>query len=69
MSKKLCKYFRAKSPGMGLVGGGIASMNLENDNLATCWCIKTQGPSAPDGGFASPSGCVEGRSCYKTVMK
>lgn len=65
MSKDLCKYFRAKSPGFGMVGGGVSSVHLEKDNLATCWCVKTQGPAAPDGGFAAPSTCVPGRKCYK----
>lgn len=64
MNKSLCKYFRAKSPGYGMVGGGISPAELENDNLATCWCIKTQGPMAPDSGFVAPLSCTEGRRCF-----
>ncbi len=65
MKKSLCKYFKAKSPGYGMIGGGTTPFDLEKDNLATCWCIKTQGPMAPDGSFVAPSSCVEGRKCYK----
>ncbi len=52
-----CKFFRAKSPYDGAV-------DLNIDNLATCWCIKTQGPAAPDNGYVDPARCVEGRGCF-----
>lgn len=64
MNKSLCRYFKAKSPSYGMVAGGLSPTELENDNLAHCWCIKTQGPMAPDSGFVAPSSCVQGRSCY-----
>ncbi len=59
-----CRFFRAKSPYHGAVGGGDSSMSLNDDNLANCWCVKTQGPTAPDYGFVDPTRCVSGRSCF-----
>jgi hypothetical protein len=64
MEKTRCKFFRAKSPYFGAVGGNGNAPGLELDNLASCWCVKTQGPMSPDNGFVAPSKCIEGRSCY-----
>ena len=61
---KRCKFFRAKSPYHGSVFGGDATADLNIDNLATCWCVKTQGPAAPDHGYVDPSRCVTGRGCF-----
>lgn len=52
-----------------MVRGGTSPDDLEKDNLATCWCIRTQGPMAPDGGFAAPSACVKGRRCYAEAKR
>ncbi|MEL7004598.1 MAG: hypothetical protein AAFN93_17965 [Bacteroidota bacterium] len=62
--KVRCKFFRAKSPYHGAIAGGESSMELNSDNLASCWCVKTQGPMAPDAGFVEPTSCVEGRRCF-----
>ncbi len=69
MRESLCKYFRAKSPGHGMVTGGSSPNLLQDDNLAQCWCIKTQGPMAPDNGFVAPSACVDGRTCFTIANK
>ncbi|MCG8385135.1 MAG: hypothetical protein MJA30_06310 [Cytophagales bacterium] len=61
-----CKFFRAKSPYHGAVSGGSSAMDLNIDNLATCWCVKTQSPAAPDSGFVDPSRCITGRKCFVT---
>lgn len=59
-----CKFFRAKSPSYGLIDGGESFEVLNLDNLATCWCVKTQGPNAPDSGFVDPNHCIQGRKCF-----
>ncbi len=59
-----CKFFRAKSPYHGSIEGGDASLSLNTDNLASCWCVKTQGPAAPDNGFVDPIQCISGRTCF-----
>ena len=61
---KRCKFFRAKSPYHGAVAGGATDPDLNMDNLATCWCVKTQAPFAPDSGYVAPSLCVTGRRCF-----
>jgi len=65
MKKSNCKYFRAKSPSHGNIVGGVSNPeSLMKDNLAQCWCIKTQGPMAPDSSYVSPSACLPGRKCF-----
>ena len=59
-----CKFFRAKSPMFGSVEGGSSHFDVNADNLASCWCVKTAGPMAPDSGFADPIKCISGRNCF-----
>lgn len=59
-----CEYFRAKSPYGGVNGSEDVMHELDVANLVSCWCVRTQGPAAPDNGFVDPDQCVSGRSCY-----
>ncbi|TRX60079.1 hypothetical protein FNH22_08495 [Fulvivirga sp. M361] len=66
MDNKRCRFFRAKSPYHGAISGGDPIIGLNDDNLANCWCVKTQGPAAPDNGYVAPALCIEGRTCFVT---
>ncbi|MFY0652285.1 MAG: hypothetical protein JXQ96_09645 [Cyclobacteriaceae bacterium] len=62
-----CKFFRAKSPMFGAVPGGASHFDLNSDNLASCWCVKTSSPMAPDGGYVDPARCISGRGCFAVI--
>lgn len=60
--KKHCKFLRVKNPyGAFKSEDGAA---VFDENIATCWCVKTQGPAGPDGGYVDPLHCKLGRKCY-----
>jgi hypothetical protein len=45
--------------------GGPPPWQTGESTTAVFWCLKTMDTAGPDDGFAHPSTCVSGRSCYR----
>ena len=63
LSTPFCRYLRAKNP-YGTEEGGENPWYYLDASNTICWCISTQGPVGPDGGYVEPPKCTPGRSCY-----
>lgn len=59
----VCRYLRAKNPYGSEEGGENPWYDLDRSNTIF-WCVRTQGPVGPDGGYAGLPKCTEGRRCY-----
>lgn len=57
----ICRRLRTKSY---YVMGRFHHEMGESSTTAQYWCLNTMLPFGPDGSYASPEGCLEGRCCF-----
>ena len=60
----VCRMLRTKMS-FGALQSGAPDWRRGESTTACYWCLRTMEPAGPDGNYAHPHNCQDGRTCYR----